>query len=514
MSSVDTLVIGSGIAGLFTALRASELGTVTLVTKDVLEEGNTRYAQGGIAAAIFSDDDVALHVADTIAAGAGLCNEEAVSILCSEGPSRIADLLEIGVAFDRAGVELARGLEAAHSRARVLHAGGDATGAYIEAALCNALHQRGIVVLEHTFLTDLIVECGDVVGAEFLSRDNVCFAIRASATVLACGGAGQVYRRTTNPKVATGDGVAAALRAGAIIADAEFFQFHPTVLATRETFLVSEAVRGEGAVLRNIDGHRFMLDVHPAGELAPRDVVARAITEQMEAQGGIPIFLDATSLGADLLASRFPRIDRHCRDRGLDWSTCPIPVTPAAHYWMGGVATDTWGRTSLPGLLACGEVACSGVHGANRLASNSLLEGIVFGDRIGRVLRDGAPDVADVVGSDSESLTISDSGLGWPARPITQGLMWRYAGLSRDSSGLHDASAVLGGEATSSAPSTTLECEDRNLATCARLIVHAALLRTESRGASQRSDYPDQRSGWNHHTRIKADVASALREVV
>ncbi|WP_394280051.1 L-aspartate oxidase [Microbacterium sp.] len=388
------VVVGSGIAGLTAALHALDSGCrVTVVTKDALDHANTRYAQGGIAGVMFADDRVEDHVRDTLTAGAGLCDERAVRVLVEEGPARIRELVSLGVAFDRAADgEFVKGLEAAHSYPRILHAGGDATGAVIEHALVARLRSAAVTVHEHAFLVDLVVDGGRVRGVDLLVGDapghpGTRETITADAVVLATGGAGELYAHTTNPPVATGDGIAAALRAGAAVADLEFMQFHPTVLAAGDAFLVSEAVRGEGAVLRDETGRRFALDAHPDGELAPRDVVARAIAATMERQDGRPVLLDATTLATDgFLARRFPTIDAAVRARGLDWTREPIPVTPAAHYLMGGVVTDLSGRTTVPGLYAVGEVARTGVHGANRLASNSLLEGAVFGARAGAAI--------------------------------------------------------------------------------------------------------------------------------
>jgi len=376
--TTGVIVVGTGIAGLVAALRAARTRSVILVTKAELGESNTRYAQGGIAAVMFADDSVGAHIDDTLAAGAGLNSREAVEILCAEGPKRIRDLLALGVEFDRENGVLARGREAAHSRARILHAGGDATGAEIESALVRAVLASTVQILEYTFVRELLIVDGRVCGVETVDAEGTVQRLEADAVILASGGAGQLYSHTTNPAVATGDGAAAAFRAGARLADIEFYQFHPTSLAVPGNFLVSEAVRGEGAVLLDASGRRFMADWHPDAELAPRDVVARSIARQMAAQGGAPVLLDATGLGTAVLAERFPGIERVCRAHGFDWSREPIPVTPAAHYWMGGIETDLWGRSSLPGLYAVGEVASTGVHGANRLASNSLLESLVF----------------------------------------------------------------------------------------------------------------------------------------
>ena len=412
------IVVGSGIAGLIAALQLSQRHQVVLCTKGRLAESNTRYAQGGIAAVMTEDDSVAEHVEDTLKAGAGLCNRAAVEVLCTEGPQRIRDLLRIGVAFDRRNGELARGLEAAHSHARVLHAGGDATGLAIEMALVDAVRAAHVDVRENTFACDLVLEHGRVAGLTTLEEHGAEQTLHADAVMLASGGAGQLYPYTTNPAVATGDGVAMALRAGAQLADVEFYQFHPTALAVPGNFLISEAVRGDGAVLRALDGHRFMLDVDPAGELAPRDVVARGIAEQMARQGGAPVLLDATALGAAFLAERFPTIDAGCRRFGLDWSKEPVPVTPAAHYWMGGVRTDFWGRSSVPGLFAVGEVACTGVHGANRLASNSLLESLVFAWRASELLLGQSSRIAD----DWPTLAEPGVGDGLPFQSISRRL--------------------------------------------------------------------------------------------
>ncbi|KQV08479.1 L-aspartate oxidase [Leifsonia sp. Root112D2] len=510
----SVIVVGSGIAGLVAALTASATHEVTLVTKARLSESNTLYAQGGIAAAIFDDDSVAEHVADTLRAGAGLNVLEAVEALCSEGPERIRDLIRFGVEFDRSGGALARGLEAAHSHARVLHAGGDATGAAIETALVRAVRASAARILEHAFVSELIVDDGRVVGIEVL-REGESEALYADAVILASGGAGQLYAHTTNPAVTTGDGAAAAWRAGARMADLEFYQFHPTALAIPGNFLVSEAVRGEGAVLRNAVGERFMLDVHPDAELAPRDVVARGIAVEMAAQGGTPVLLDATRLGADFLTSRFPTIDAAGRAAGLDWAREGIPVTPAAHYWMGGVATDTWGRTSLAGLYAVGEVACTGAHGANRLASNSLLESVVFAHRAAtqlandprwsssrlRRIETSSPGLDTLAGarySTSGNAEVVD-------RASLQQLMWRFAGVHRSGGGLEEAAQTLAGWSAADAASATAsgvsiaQREDANLLDLARLLVSAALERRESRGAHFRSDYPATSDDFARH---------------
>ncbi|MEV7827783.1 L-aspartate oxidase [Microbacterium enclense] len=498
------VVVGSGIAGLTAALHAAENGCrVTVVTKGALSDTNTRWAQGGVAAVTAPSDTVASHATDTMTAGAGLNDPAAVDVLVGEGPRRIAELVARGVAFDRAADgDFARGLEAAHAVARVLHAGGDATGAEIQAALGTAVRSAGIVVREHALLRDLVLSDGRVIGVELDGGER----LDADAVILATGGAGQLYAHTTNPAGATGDGIAAALRAGATVADLEFVQFHPTALAVGAAFLVSEAVRGEGATLIDDAGRRFCFDVHPDGELAPRDVVARANARAMAAQEGRPVRLDATALGAGCLAERFPTIDAAVRERGLDWAREPIPVTPAAHYLMGGVVTDLVGRTTVPGLYAVGETARTGVHGANRLASNSLLEGAVFGARAGDAVASGgvwptgavSPPTGDVSSptGDAERADANGRAAGDPAtgdapafsRAALQQLMWAEAGLVRDAAGLARAAGVLAAWSAESAPRSI---EDENLLLVATHVVAAARARTVSVGAHFRSDAPD-----------------------
>ncbi|MFS0852617.1 L-aspartate oxidase [Microbacterium sp. 179-I 3D4 NHS] len=480
---MNVVVVGSGIAGLTAALHAHEAGhAVTLVTKGALGEGCTPLAQGGIAGAHGAGDSPRAHAADTVTAGAGLSSVPAVEVLVTEAAARIAELVARGVAFDRsADGELLLGREAAHSHARIAHAGGDATGAAIAGALSAAVRASEIGIREHAFLVDLLVERGVGRGIRLLEAEGIR-DLEADAVILATGGAGQLYRHTTNPPGATGDGIAAALRAGATVADLEFVQFHPTILAAGPAFLISEAVRGEGATLIDEEGRRFTLDVHPDGELAPRDVVARAIARRAAVQGA-PVRLDATMLGAERLARRFPTIDRVTRERGFDWSRVPLPVTPAAHYLMGGVATDLEGRSSLPGLFAVGEVARTGVHGANRLASNSLLEAAVFGARAAAALTAPWPDVAP-----RTSLATTTEPARSPVDPFRraalQQLMWEDVGLLRTEDGLRRALETVRGWRTSCpSPRTLADHEDANLLLLAEATASAALARPVSVGA-------------------------------
>ncbi len=493
------VVIGSGVAGLIATAEASRHHEVILVTKANLAESNTHYAQGGIAAVVSTDDTIAEHVADTMFAGAGMCWEPAVEVLCAEGPGRINDLVNFGVEFDRTGADFAMGLEAAHSHARILHAGGDATGAVTSNALVETVRRTATEIREYTFVADIVVENNHVTGVQVLDADGMQF-IAADAVILASGGAGQLYRHTTNPAVTTGDGVAAAFRAGAELADVEFYQFHPTALAVPGSFLISEAVRGEGAVLIDANGERFMQKIHPLAELAPRDVVARGIQRTMIEQGGQPVLLDATALGSDFLAQRFPSITKACRSYGLNWGRDPIPVTPAAHYWMGGIATDTFGRTSIPGLYAVGEVACTGAHGANRLASNSLLESIVFAHRAVRALGEQWPEDAPSVRW-ANAAPLAELELLEPDHTSTaqvldrvelQTLMWDNVGLARTKSELESALTQLHSWRPAD-PAHRLfpDWEDANLLLLARTVTEAALAREESRGGHYRLDFPD-----------------------
>ncbi|KQV73622.1 L-aspartate oxidase [Aeromicrobium sp. Root344] len=502
------IVVGSGVAGMTAALEAVDAYDVTLFTKADLAQSNTRYAQGGVAVVIDAmtdpgaprlGDSVDSHVGDTLVAGAGLSDEDTVRILCAEGPAAMDELIARGVRFDRHDGQLSHGLEAAHSYARILHAGGDATGAGIAYALIDRIRESAVTVRERTTVVDVIVADGRAVGVRLLDGEEV----RADAVILATGGAGQLFRYTTNPEVATADGLGMALRAGAVAADLEFYQFHPTSLDAPGNFLVSEAVRGEGATLIDADGKRFMLDVHPDAELAPRDVVARGIAAQMAKQPGIPVRLDATALGAEFLAKRFPNIDAACRAQGFDWGEVPIPVTPAAHYYMGGIRTDEWGRTSIPGLYAAGEAACNGLHGANRLASNSLLEGAVYGTRVIEGINDPAP-LVDFDGDWPAAIAVdlADDPDGDDVnRSDLQQLMWDAAGLSRDGEDLERALATLA-EWRAPVATDAKSAEDANLLVVARAIVASALARRESRGAHYRTDFPETDPAQATHSSI------------
>ena len=557
------VVVGAGIAGLCAALAAagdSRLGSeglsaggrasipkngtyrpqeVLLVCKDKFVESNTYHAQGGVATAIFNDDSPALHATDTMAAGHGLCDRTAVDILTDEGARRVRELIGDGWHVDRDNEgHVLRGLEAAHCRSRVVHAGGDATGKVLELDVSAMVRENpNITVLEHAFLNDVLVRDGHVAGVRLAVRDAQdgveTRVVDTDRVVLATGGAGRLFPYTTNPAVATGDGLAAAIRAGAQVADLEFYQFHPTALAIGEHFLVSEAVRGEGAVLLDEHGRRFMADIDPKAELAPRDVVARANFRTMQAQGGKPIMLDVSPMGkenpdlAEFLRHRFPTIDAYTRSLGFDWSKEPIPVAPAAHYWMGGIRTDLFGRASIPGLYAAGECARTGVQGANRLASNSLLEGMVYGYRAGLAAANDIDGTVwqpqDFDNSAIENMPVCQQpmllhmpdattqpnvaqSLVWDRARI-EDVMWKHVGVIRDgdslSQGVRELGEVLStANAADSAdmsktiaqPTTYAEriimWENRNLLTVGYVAAVAASNRCESRGAHTRQDYP------------------------
>ena len=512
----DVLIIGSGIAGLFVALQAHARGAeVLVVTKSAIDEASTRYAQGGISAAIGPGDSPELHLRDTIEAGAGLVDAAAARVLVEEAAGRIADLGGYGVRFDEAEGEAALGKEGAHSTRRVLRARGDQTGLEIELSLSSLVQREGITVLEHALAERLLVADGRAIGADVLCADDGArLRCEAETVVLATGGAGQVYRVTTNPQVATGDGVALAFRAGAEVQDMEFTQFHPTALrlAGQPSFLISEAVRGEGALLFDTEGRRFMADLDPAAELAPRNIVALAELAQMRATGSDHVLLDITHRDAAWLAARFPNIYRTCLAAGLDMARDRIPVSPAAHYTMGGVRTDTRGRTTLPGLYAVGEVTCTGVHGANRLASNSLLESVVFAHRLVEALYGGPlPEgEGEPPALSAGAHTLDAGGAARPAdrapsRTELRDLMWSEAGLEREGASLRAAAARLAAwEAALPDPRTREEHEVSSMLTCGRLITEAALLREESRGAHYRRDFPEQRPQWRRRLVFRA----------
>jgi L-aspartate oxidase len=504
--SFDFIIVGSGIAGLYIALLARAFGRVLIVTKGTMEETNTRYAQGGIAAAVAADDSAEAHFEDTIAAGAGLNDPEAARILAEEAPDRINDLVNFGVIFDTVNGEITLAREAAHRVARVLHAGGDATGYYIERTLSDQVRRSNIRVLEHSLATDVLLEHDAVAGLAVIdARTHTRQEFRSPVLILATGGAGQVYRFSTNSIVATGDGVALAYRAGAEIMDMEFFQFHPTAfrLPGVQPFLITEAVRGEGGLLRNIHGERFMASYAEQAELAPRDVVARSIVSEMTKTDADHVLLDCSHLPAAQLRTRFPQVCRYCIGNGIDMTTTPIPVAPAAHYMMGGVRTNTWGETNLRGLYACGETACTGVHGANRLASNSLLETLIFGKRIVQRLQDGISQASNRRHNDLAARLPEARLQEAPVPPSVGGLqrlMWDCAGIVRTQEGLEYARRVLSAwEGSATPPQDRVGQELRNLISVSRLISEAAYLREESRGAHYRTDFPALSPNWQRH---------------
>ncbi|GGV20277.1 L-aspartate oxidase [Streptomyces spectabilis] len=535
----DVVVVGSGVAGLTAALRCAAAGLKTVVvTKARLDDGSTRWAQGGIAAALGEGDTPEQHLDDTLVAGAGLCDEEAVRTLVTEGPDAVRRLIETGARFDAAaegGLALTR--EGGHHRRRIAHAGGDATGAEISRALVDAVRERGIPTVENALVLDLLTDAqGHAAGVTLHvmgegQHDGVG-AVRAPAVVLATGGMGQVFSATTNPSVSTGDGVALALRAGAEVSDLEFVQFHPTVLflgadAEGQQPLVSEAVRGEGAHLVDADGVRFMVGAHELAELAPRDIVAKGITRRMLEQGTEHMYLDARHFGADMWATRFPTILAACRAHGIDPVTEPIPVAPAAHYASGGVRTDLHGRTTVAGLYACGEVACTGVHGANRLASNSLLEGLVYAERIAADI--AARQAADTLHARVPAPVATPEQPAHPllppeARFAIQRVMTEGAGVLRSAASLaqaaerlaaiHAAAAGALAEDGKTAEPGVDAWETTNLLCVARVLVAAAQRREETRGCHWREDYGTRDdAAWGRHivVRINSDRTLATR---
>jgi L-aspartate oxidase len=521
----DFIVIGSGIAGLRAALEIAATGArVVVLTKERASESNTEYAQGGVAVALSEDDETALHEDDTQAAGAGLCDERAVRVLVEDGRRYMRELIEWGTVFDREGGRLLFTQEAAHSRRRILHAGGDATGhEIVRALLARARADARVKFLAHAATEELIVEDGRCRGVRYLDPlVRASRSLRARAVVLASGGAGQLYLHTTNPQVATGDGMAMAYAAGAELADMEFVQFHPTALNVEGAprFLLSEAMRGEGGVLRNAEGKRFMPRYHERAELAPRDIVSRAIVAELERTATRTAFIDMTALDARYLRRRFPKIYDTCLRHGLDITRELIPVSPAAHYIMGGVRTDLDGRTGLPGLYAAGEVACTGVHGANRLASNSLLEGLVFGARAGRAAASDhaddahAPSPDNANGHGAEHETIMDAGAGEIAlavRKRVRRLMWERVGILRSRHSL--LRALMEFEQIERARS--LRAPSRNFVTVALLVARAALWREESRGAHYRYDFPARDDArWRVHSINRRNSGVFASEVI
>lgn len=504
--SADVLVIGSGIAGLTAVLAAAGTRTVALVTKARVRETNTWYAQGGIAGAVGEADSVELHLADTLVVGQGICDEEVVRAVVGEAAEALADLQAMGVRFDlSAAGEIALAREGGHSLPRVLHSG-DATGAAVQDALSTMVRRaRGVEVFEERFLIDLLTAGDRCVGALVYNPETRQPEVFwADAVVLATGGCGQVYRVTTNPLIATGDGVAAAWRAGAEIADLEFVQFHPTALdsASSPKFLITEALRGDGAYLLDCDEKRFMLGVHELAELAPRDVVSREIEKVMARCGRPNVWLDARHLGAEYLRARFPTITEKCAEAGYDLASDLIPVAPAAHYMIGGVRVDVDGRTSLAGLYAAGEVTASGLHGANRLASNSLLEGLVFSRRIARALETDRPPIRPARVSSGGAAPSAAFTLE-RGRETLQQTMSSFVGMTRSDGSLAEAAHILHGMSGLLGVSLKrpAELELQNLVTVALLVTHAAWLRTESRGTHSRIDHPVRDdAAWAAHT--------------
>ncbi|MEQ1605691.1 MAG: L-aspartate oxidase [Pyrinomonadaceae bacterium] len=514
----DFIVIGSGVAGLRASVELASSGArVTVLTKDKASESNTEYAQGGVAVVLSEDDNAELHEDDTLVAGAGLCDKAAVETLVTEGTNYIKQLIDWGTEFDTEGGKLLMGQEAAHSRRRILHAHGDSTGAeFVRSLIARAGQEKTINLTPFANTESLIVRDGRCVGVRFL--DPILRAPReiySKAVIMCTGGAGQLYLHTTNPPVATGDGMAMAYFAGAEMADMEFIQFHPTALSIENAprFLLSEAMRGEGGQLKNKYGERFMSRYDDRLELAPRDIVSRSIVAEMRRTGTREVYLDMTAMDEEFLQHRFPKIYDVCRSYGLNIAKDMLPVSPASHYCMGGIRTDLWGRSTVPGLYAAGEVTCTGVHGANRLASNSLLEGLVFGARAGKA-----------AALDSSGFRVSSSGIGSSletrnAGPETQiatavkkrikRVMWERVGILRDKDSLKRALKEFG-----QIESGNLGTSSRNFVTLARLVATAALWREESRGGHYRNDFPEQRDEWRVHSIQELDKTISSAESI
>jgi L-aspartate oxidase len=510
VKTVDFLVIGGGVAGLRAAIELAHEGSVLVLTKDKSTESSTEYAQGGVAVALSDEDEVCIHFDDTIQAGNGLCREEAVSILVEEGPEYILELISWGAEFDKEGTGLSFTREAAHSRRRILHSHGDSTGREIERALINkARSYPSISRFDFAFTLDLIVKDNACVGASLLRKDEL-INIHAKAVILATGGAGHIYSRTTNPVIATGDGIAIAYRAGALIEDMEFVQFHPTTLYSpgAPQFLLSEAMRGEGAVLKNVHGERFLSEFHEMAELAPRDAVTRAIVSEMVRTKSKHVYLDLTHLDKEFVKKRFPLIYATCLQYQIDITEDMVPVSPAAHYIMGGVKTNLDGETSIRGLFAAGEVACTGVHGANRLASNSLLEGLVYGARAGKSAARYIQGIGSAVSltdhdqsapkSDSRQASLDSE----KTRSTMRQLMWNKVGIIRCEESLSIARKWLDKKRHLIQVDciTRREYELRNMLTVSNLITDSALLRRGSVGAHYRSDCRERGKDWIRHT--------------
>ena len=504
----DFLVIGAGVAGMRAAIELAAAGQVLVVAKDSLRESSSEYAQGGIAVAIGDDDEVELHEQDTLVAGDGLCDPEAVRALVGGGPAAIEQLIDWGAAFDRTGGHLDLTREGAHSRDRILHAHGDSTGREIAHTLYRkAASLSNVTFRSYAATMDLLLDDGISGAVLFDGRANSLHTVHARAVLLATGGLGNVFRNTTNPEVATGDGVAMAYRAGAEISDLEFVQFHPTALHVEGAprFLVSEALRGEGARLLNACGERFMERYHPLAELAPRDVVSRAIVAEMARTGATSVSLDLSHREPGFVRARFPRIYETCLRYGIDLERQPAPVAPAAHYAMGGVRTDLDGRTNIPRLYAAGEAACTGVHGANRLASNSLLEGVVFGKRAGRAMLEwsGANRPASGVAPESHVSVLTADEI--------RALAWENCGILRDAEGLQAACCRLENADRPGIAASPQSAEVANMRHVASLIARCALAREESRGAHFRRDYPQKETAFLKHSVVRKGTDVTFR---